>query len=121
MMGYPMARRLCEAGFAVHAWNRSRAKAERLQPFGAHVHDTPAQAVATTADVQAKPDAPVQTRCYSYGPYPDRAAAQEAKGKLGQLERSVLRELPVPATPGTSPHMARTCCWNWSVMQASSV
>lgn len=47
MMGYPMARRLCEAGFAVHAWNRSRAKAERLQPFGAQVHDTPAQAVAT--------------------------------------------------------------------------
>ena len=45
MMGYPMARRLCEAGFAVHAWNRSRAKAERLQPFGAQVHDTPAQAV----------------------------------------------------------------------------
>lgn len=62
----------------------------------------PAQAVARTADVQAKPDAPVQARCYSYGPYPDRAAAQEAKGKLGQLERSVLRELPVPATPGTS-------------------
>lgn len=46
MMGYPMARRLCEAGFTVHAWNRSRAKAERLLPFGAQVHDTPAQAVA---------------------------------------------------------------------------
>ncbi len=46
MMGYPMARRLCEAGFAVHAWNRSRAKAERLLPFGAQVHDTPAQAAA---------------------------------------------------------------------------
>lgn len=62
----------------------------------------PEQAVPATADVQAKPDTPVQTRCYSYGPYPDRAAAQEAKGKLGQVERSVLRELPVPATPGTS-------------------
>ncbi|MFM6985566.1 MAG: NAD(P)-dependent oxidoreductase [Hydrogenophaga sp.] len=46
MMGYPMARRLCEAGFTVHAWNRSRAKAERLHPLGATVHDTPAQAVA---------------------------------------------------------------------------
>ena len=62
----------------------------------------PAQAAAATADVPAKPDTPVQTRCYSYGPYPDRAAAQEAKGKLGQVVRSVLRELPVPATPGTS-------------------
>lgn len=47
MMGYPMARRLCEAGFAVHAWNRSRTKAERLTPAGALVHDTPAQAVAS--------------------------------------------------------------------------
>ncbi|MBW8469552.1 MAG: NAD(P)-dependent oxidoreductase [Thiobacillus sp.] len=46
LMGYPMARRLCEAGHQVTAWNRSRAKAERLQPFGAHVVDNPAQAVA---------------------------------------------------------------------------
>jgi len=46
MMGYPMARRLCEAGFTVHAWNRSRAKAERLLPFGAQVHDAPGQAVS---------------------------------------------------------------------------
>jgi 2-hydroxy-3-oxopropionate reductase len=50
MMGLPMARRLCEAGFVVHAWNRSRTKADRLQPFGAVVHDTPAQAVAA-ADI----------------------------------------------------------------------
>lgn len=46
MMGFPMARRLCEAGFSVHAWNRSPAKAERLRPFGAHIAHTPAQAVA---------------------------------------------------------------------------
>lgn len=50
MMGFPMARRLCEAGYTVHVWNRSRAKADRLQPQGAHVHDTPAQAVAA-ADI----------------------------------------------------------------------
>lgn len=46
MMGFPMARRLCEAGCQVSVWNRSRAKAERLQPFGATVADTPAEAVA---------------------------------------------------------------------------
>src|SRR5690606_16854260 len=46
-MGFPMARRLCEAGFEVHAWNRSREKAERLAPFGAKVHDKPAAAVQT--------------------------------------------------------------------------
>lgn len=44
-MGFPMARRLCEAGHTVHVWNRSREKAERVAPFGATVHDTPASAV----------------------------------------------------------------------------
>ena len=50
MMGFPMARRLCEAGLTVSAWNRSRTKAERLLPFGARVTDNPAEAVAQ-ADV----------------------------------------------------------------------
>ena len=46
LMGFPMARRLCEAGCTVSAWNRSRSKAERLEAFGARVADTPADAVA---------------------------------------------------------------------------
>lgn len=46
MMGHPIGRRLCEAGFAVSAWNRTRDKAERLAPYGATVADTPAAAVA---------------------------------------------------------------------------
>lgn len=50
LMGYPMSRRLCEAGHSVHVWNRSRHKAERLIPYGAVVHDTEAQAV-TAADI----------------------------------------------------------------------
>jgi 3-hydroxyisobutyrate dehydrogenase-like beta-hydroxyacid dehydrogenase len=50
MMGFPMARRLCEAGCTVSVWNRSRSKAERLQPFGAALPATPAEAVAQ-ADV----------------------------------------------------------------------
>ena len=45
LMGFPMARRLCEAGHDVHAWNRSPAKAERLLPFGARVHAQAADAV----------------------------------------------------------------------------
>jgi 3-hydroxyisobutyrate dehydrogenase-like beta-hydroxyacid dehydrogenase len=44
LMGFPMARRLCEAGHEVHVWNRSRDKAERLASL-ATVHDTPAEAV----------------------------------------------------------------------------
>jgi 3-hydroxyisobutyrate dehydrogenase-like beta-hydroxyacid dehydrogenase len=46
LMGFPIARRLCEAGLHVNAWNRTRSKAERLEPLGARVFDTPAQAVA---------------------------------------------------------------------------
>jgi 3-hydroxyisobutyrate dehydrogenase-like beta-hydroxyacid dehydrogenase len=46
MMGFPMARRLCEAGHRLTAWNRSRDKAERLTAHGALVCDTPAQATA---------------------------------------------------------------------------
>ena len=46
LMGFPMARRLCEAGCTVSVWNRSRSKAERLTPFGARVADTPAGAVS---------------------------------------------------------------------------
>jgi 2-hydroxy-3-oxopropionate reductase len=44
-MGYPMARRLCEAGFTVQAWNRSPEKAQRLVPFGASVHHQVSEAV----------------------------------------------------------------------------
>ena len=45
MMGYPMARRLSEAGHAVKAWNRTRAKAEGLAAYGATVHDQVTNAV----------------------------------------------------------------------------
>lgn len=46
LMGFPMARRLCEAGHTVHVWNRSRDKADRVAPFGATVHDSARAAVA---------------------------------------------------------------------------
>jgi 3-hydroxyisobutyrate dehydrogenase-like beta-hydroxyacid dehydrogenase len=45
-MGLPMARRLCEAGFEMHVWNRTMAKAEPLVAHGAKVHAEAAQAVA---------------------------------------------------------------------------
>jgi 2-hydroxy-3-oxopropionate reductase len=46
LMGKPMASRLLDAGYPVSVWNRSRAKAEALQPLGAQVAATPAEAVA---------------------------------------------------------------------------
>ncbi|AOW13894.1 2-hydroxy-3-oxopropionate reductase [Hydrogenophaga crassostreae] len=46
LMGFPMGKRLCEAGYRVTAWNRSAGKAERLLPCGAQIAPAPAQAVA---------------------------------------------------------------------------
>lgn len=37
LMGEPMARNLLKAGYEVQAWNRTRAKAERLAPAGARI------------------------------------------------------------------------------------
>jgi 2-hydroxy-3-oxopropionate reductase len=51
MMGFPMARRLCEAGHSVHVWNRTREKAQRLASFGATVHDLAADAVRSAQTV----------------------------------------------------------------------
>lgn len=45
LMGGPMAANLLKAGFRLQVWNRTRAKAEALEPLGATVCDTPAQAV----------------------------------------------------------------------------
>ena len=45
IMGAAMARNLLKAGHTVHAWNRTRAKAEPLAADGARVADTPAEAV----------------------------------------------------------------------------
>jgi 2-hydroxy-3-oxopropionate reductase len=45
LMGMPMARRLCEAGYRVQVWNRSPAKARALVPHGATAFDHPADAV----------------------------------------------------------------------------
>ena len=45
MMGLPMARRLAQAGHEVHAWNRTRTKAEPLAADGVTIHDNAADAV----------------------------------------------------------------------------
>ncbi len=44
-MGFPMARRLCDAGHAVQAWNRSPHKALALAQFGASAHTQVTNAV----------------------------------------------------------------------------
>lgn len=45
IMGAAMARNLARAGHSVRAWNRTRGKAEPLAADGAHIAETPAEAV----------------------------------------------------------------------------
>ncbi len=45
LMGALMAANLLKAGFSVRVWNRTRSKAEVLEPLGATVCNTPAEAV----------------------------------------------------------------------------
>ena len=49
-MGMGMAKNLLKAGFSLHAYNRTRSKAESLAAQGAKIHDTPADA-ARGADI----------------------------------------------------------------------
>lgn len=50
LMGKPMATRLLQAGYRLHAWNRSRAKVEALASLGAQIADTVFDAVCN-ADI----------------------------------------------------------------------
>ncbi len=50
-MGFPMAQRLCQAGFTVHVWNRTASKAAPLQPLGAVLHPTAAEAATQATHV----------------------------------------------------------------------
>lgn len=50
LMGKPMATRLLQAGYRVHVWNRTHAKAVELEKLGAHAHERCADAVAA-ADI----------------------------------------------------------------------
>ena len=51
IMGAPMARNLLKAGFQVNVWNRTRDKAHALAAKGAHLAETPADAVREAAVV----------------------------------------------------------------------
>ena len=91
-----------EAGAAAAAPVPEAAPAAPDLAAPAAMHTVPAPAALPDPAVAEAPARAVVPHCYSYGPYPDRAAAQAARARLGRLERSALRELPVPAAPGTS-------------------
>lgn len=114
LMGFPMARRLCEAGHAVHAWNRTRDKAERLAPFGARVHATAADAVRDAAAVVCMlENGPViadvlfrQGAADAMRPgtlFIDMASIQpkEARDHAARLAERGVRQLDAPVSGGT--------------------
>ena len=85
LMGFPMARRLCEAGYTVHAWNRSPDKAERLRPFGAQIHLQAAQAVA---------QADIVISMLENGPVTEQVLFDIAADILRAIEKNEFRPRP---------------------------
>lgn len=114
LMGFPMARRLCETGFTVAAWSRTREKAERLVPFGASVAATPAEAVRG-ADVvvsMLETGPVVQDVLFAQGAAAamrrgalviDMASIQprEARDHAARLEELGVHHLDAPVSGGT--------------------
>jgi len=80
IMGSRMAANLCRAGFEVHAWNRTRARAEELAAeHGAVVADTPAEAAAAGIAITMVVDSP-EVEAVLFGP--DGAAEGLGDGGL---------------------------------------
>lgn len=50
IMGKPMGKNLLKAGFPLTVWNRTRSRANDLEPLGAHIAASP-QAVAAASDI----------------------------------------------------------------------
>lgn len=113
-MGFPIARRLCEAGHAVTAWNRTPGKAGRLQPFGATVHESAASAVREAQVVISALEngAIVEDVLFRQGVarsmprgalFIDMASIQprEARDHAARLEEHGISHLDAPVSGGT--------------------
>lgn len=114
MMGLPVARRLCAAGHQIHAWNRTRAKADLLASDGVTVHNTPTDAVAH-ADIvisllengpvvgRVLFDQRVATAMRQGTLFIDMASIQpsEARDHAARLEELGIAHLDAPVSGGT--------------------
>ena len=82
VMGLPMARHLNEAGFTVHAWNRTTEKARPLQAEGVAVHDDPAGAAAGCSlivTMLANAEAVIDVAALALGDAPDDGVSDEGE------------------------------------------
>lgn len=80
IMGSRMARNLAQKGFEVTVWNRTRAKAEALVPFGAKVAQTPAEVAAASDAFCTCVATPQALREVALGP--DGLLTQTRRGQL---------------------------------------
>lgn len=117
LMGLPMARRLLAAGHEVHAWNRTRAKADPLAAQGAVVHDTPRQACQHADYVISMLENGQVVGDVLFGMGPDSAMEgmragtlvvdmasiqpREARDHAARLSERLLRHLDAPVSGGT--------------------
>jgi 2-hydroxy-3-oxopropionate reductase len=123
LMGLPMARRLCEAGHEVHAWNRTRDKAEGLAAFGATVHDDARAAVAQAALVVSMLENGPVTQAVLFEPGSGAARAMapgtlwvdmasirpaEARDHAARLAALGVTHLDAPVSGGTGGAQAGT-------------
>ena len=83
-MGWPMARKLCEAGFETHVWNRTMAKAQPLAAYGATVHAEAAQAVAGADVVVSMLEHGQVTESVLFEPGAGQGTGRGTRGGAGQ-------------------------------------
>ena len=113
-MGFPIARRLCEAGHEVHAWNRTPAKAQALATHGAALHAQARDAVAGAQQVLSLLDSGPVVAEVLFGAgvaqamergalFIDMASIQprEARDHAARLAQFGVAQLDAPVSGGT--------------------
>ncbi|KKW68929.1 2-hydroxy-3-oxopropionate reductase [Lampropedia cohaerens] len=114
LMGLPMATRLLDAGFPLHVWNRTAAKAAPLAQLGAHLHASAAEAAHHAAitismlengDVVRKvlEDQGVAAAMPADSLFIDMASIQpeQARAHAQLLQARGIRTLDAPVSGGT--------------------
>ena len=121
LMGGPMARNLLHAGFAVTVWNRTHAKAQPLAAAGAHIAETPSDAICdadiiitmvadgqTVSDILFAPDTAAAFKSGSLVIDMSSIKPSEARAHAKQLASLNVAHLDAPVSGGTKGAEAGT-------------
>lgn len=121
LMGLPMARRLCQAGFDLTVWNRTRERAEPLLGDGARIADSAAEALqgAEAVITMLEHGAAVHDVLFTRGVADALASGallvdmssikpEQARSHAGALAERGARHLDAPVSGGTVGAQAGT-------------